>query len=77
MNCIEINKTNTYDVDEPYRFLADAVILQAVKDYRKALKDDNRSVKRECCRFFRSQWFKELTNIDGELLISKIKSEVQ
>ena len=70
-------KTNIYYADEPYRLLADAVILQAVKDYRKALKRDNRAVKRECCRFFRSQWFKELTNIDGELLISKIKSEVQ
>ena len=42
-------KTNTYGNDEPYRLLADAVILQAVKDYRKALKDDNRAVKRECC----------------------------
>ena len=70
-------KSNTYGKDEPYRLLADAVILQAVKDYRKALKRDNKVVKRECCRFFRSQWFKELTNIDGEQIISELKSEVR
>lgn len=60
-----------------YKALANAVIIQAVKDYRKALKYDHRGIKRECCRFFRSDWFKTLTAVDGEMLISKIKSEVQ
>lgn len=72
-------KTNTkpFNDDSPYRLLADAVILQAVKDYRQALKHDNRAIKRECCRFFRSEWFKSLTTVNGEQLISKFKSEVQ
>ena len=63
--------------DESYRLLVNAIIIQAVKDYRKALKYDHRSIKRECCRFFRSDWFKTLTAIDGEMLISRLKSEVQ
>ena len=40
-------------------------------------KYDHRGIKRECCRFFRSDWFKTLTAIDGEMLISRLKSEVQ
>lgn len=63
--------------DESYQLLVNDIIIQAVKDYRKALKYDNRGIKRECCRFFRSDWFKTLTAIDGELLISRLKSEVQ
>ena len=60
-----------------YQELANAIILLAVKDYRKALKFDERGVKRECVRFFRSEWFKSLTKLDGELLITKLKSEVK
>ena len=37
--------------DEPYRLLAGAVVLQAVKDYRKALKYDDETVKCECSRY--------------------------
>ena len=62
--------------DESYQLLVNAIIIQAVKDYRKALKYDHRGIKRECYRFFRSDWFKTLTAIDGELLISRLKSEV-
>ena len=63
--------------DESYRLLVNAIIIQAVKDYRKALKYDHCGIKRECCLFFRSDWFKTLTAIDGEMLISRLKSEVQ
>ena len=63
--------------NEAYRSLANAIIMQAVKDYRKALKYDHCGIKRECCRFYRSEWFKTLTSIDGEHLISELKSEVQ
>ena len=57
--------------------LAEAIILKAVKDYRKALKCDARGVKRECERFFRSEWFKILTTLDGESLIQKLRAEVK
>lgn len=67
-----------------YHELADAIILQAVDDYRKALdgksygEDSKKSpewVKRECEKFFRSSWYRSLTKIDGEFLIEQLKRE--
>lgn len=60
-----------------YEKLAEAIILQAVKDYRKALKHDERGRKREIERFFRSEYFTVLTNISGEMLIRKLRAEVK
>lgn len=67
-----------------YENLANAIILQAVKDYRVALKSlqanpRNRSAAAEkggAERFFRSQWFSALTRIDGEALIRSLTEEV-
>lgn len=67
-----------------YENLANAIILQAVKDYRTALKCldrnlSNRSAqfdKAEVERFFRSQWYSAMTNVDGELLIRSLQEEV-
>lgn len=67
-----------------YESLANAVILQAVKDYRMALKclqanPRNRTAiadKDDVERFFRSQWFSVLTSIDGETLIRSLCEEV-
>ena len=63
--------------DESYRLLVNAIIIQAVKDYRKALKYDARGRKREIEKFFRSEWFTVLTNISGEMLIRKLRAEVK
>ena len=60
-----------------YELLAKAIILQAVKDYRKALKYDARGRKREIERFFRSEYFSTLTNNSGEMLIQKLRDEVK
>lgn len=60
-----------------YKELANAIILQAVKDYRKALKHDERGRKREIERFFKSEYFTVLTNISGEMLIRKLRAEVK
>lgn len=67
-----------------YNNLANAIILQAAKDYRKALRTlsmnpNNRSAQYERRRieqFFRSSWFGVLTSIDPEMLIAKLKAEV-
>lgn len=67
-----------------YENLANAIILQAVKDYHMALKclksnPKNRTAradKDEIERFFRSQWFKVLTSVDGEMLIRSLTMEV-
>jgi len=71
-------------MNDNYNNLANAIILQAVKDYRKALRTlslypHNRSAQyesRSIEQFFRSGWFGVLTNIDPEMLINKLKSEV-
>lgn len=72
---------------KPYQNLAEAIILSAVQDYRNALRDNgsrhgnhirsNHHTIKECERFFKSQWFTILTNADGEMIISKIRKEVQ
>ncbi|MCR4719742.1 MAG: hypothetical protein K5768_08960 [Firmicutes bacterium] len=72
-----IKTPNEITVIEPHQLLAEAIILQAVKDYRKALKYDVRSVKRECERFFRSDWFQTLTKLDGNTLINRLRMEVK
>lgn len=60
-----------------YENLTVAIIIQAVKDYRRALEMSERGRKSECVRFFRSDWFKVLTTMDSEFLIRKLKEEVQ
>ena len=67
-----------------YKELANAIILQAVKDYREALRllsmnPNDKSAKRDQRnfeRFFRSEWFSILTDLNGELLMKKLKEEV-
>ena len=56
----------------PYEDLANAIILQAVKDYR--LTDDERELQ-EIERFFRSGWFGVLSKVDPEFLIKELRKE--
>ena len=56
----------------PYEELANAIILQAVKDYR--LTDDERELQ-EIERFFRSGWFGVLSKVDPEFLIKELRKE--
>ena len=58
---------------DPYEKLANAIIIQAVKDYRIALRCHGQKRKYE--QFFRSEWFSILTSLDGELLMERIKEE--
>ncbi|ADL53655.1 hypothetical protein [Clostridium cellulovorans] len=72
------------NTEDPYTGLANAIILQAVKDYRDALKKLSRGrankdaeiKKQEILNFFRSDWFGVLTEIDPEMLIRKLDEEV-
>ena len=64
--------------------LANAIILLAVKDYRKALRilrryPESEAWKKEknnCERFFRSWWFSVLTTADPAALMDGIRKEV-
>ncbi|HIT12804.1 MAG TPA: hypothetical protein IAB54_01405 [Candidatus Scatomonas merdigallinarum] len=72
-------------VEDPYERLANAIILQAVTDYRAALKQIRRNPKNqeaidEAMRvesFFRSGWYSQLTAVDGEYLIRRLQDEVR
>ena len=70
--------------EDPYERLANAIILQAVADYRVALKKikahpkDRKAIDEalEVERFFRSGWYSQLTSVDGEYLIRRLQDEV-
>ncbi|UKI35149.1 MAG: hypothetical protein L6V93_13015 [Clostridiales bacterium] len=55
---------------ENIELLANAIILQAVKDYRHTYSPQCRA---EIKRFFRSEWFRALTRLDGENAYNKIR----
>jgi hypothetical protein len=69
---------------DPYEKLANAIILQAVKDYRAAKRKLKRNPRNHLAqsevdsieRFFRSDWYSCLTEVDGEILIKKLQEEV-
>jgi hypothetical protein len=70
---------------DPYEDLANAIVLLAVKDYRDALKklmkyprhESAKRTKAEVERFLRSDWYRELTAVEPEILLRKLKEEVK
>lgn len=66
-----------------YETLANAIIIQAVKDFRAAYKrhlikpDDAKANKdiREITRFFCSQYFEALSDLDGPALLHQLMRE--
>jgi len=69
---------------DPYENLANAIILHAVKDYRMARKKLKRNPKNkdaklmveDCERFFCSDWFGQLTSVNGKMLLKKLQEEL-
>ena len=67
-----------------YTDLANAIIIQAVKDYRNALKTLKRYPRYEPAKkvvveveeFFRSEWYRTLTSVDADMLMRKIRREI-
>lgn len=70
--------------ENPYEKLANAIVLQAVSDYRRTLRKVKKNPNnREAIdgalqieMFFRSEWYQVLTSVDGEYLIEKLREEV-
>lgn len=58
-----------------YEQLANAIILQAVKDYRQERKKKDSAKLIPLATFFRSKWFAVLTKVDGRLLEQKLREE--
>lgn len=71
------------DYAECYEELANAIVLQAFKDYRKALfkivqepeEWKHRSSKKKLERFFHSKWYRTLTNLDPAILMQEAKRQ--
>ena len=68
---------------EPYENLANAIVMQAVRDYRAARRKLKKNSKKaeakamleDCERFFLSDWFETLTNVNGEIVLKKLQQE--
>lgn len=64
--------------------LANSIVQQAARDYIDALKKLRRNPgngpaaesKRALEKFFRSPWYEELTDVDGERLMKMLQKEV-
>ena len=70
--------------ENPYERLANAIVLQAVSDYRTVLQKIRKNTKNKEAvgealqieKFFLSQWYQTLTSVDGEYLINRLRKEV-
>ena len=70
------NKIIFYRQYMPYENLANAIVEQACKEYRRLWYQTIDDVdKQRIIRFFRSQWFSILTALDPEWLIEKLERE--
>ena len=68
-----------YDIRQPWEDLANGIIEQAADDYKKALKRIKKSKQLKAVqeihslnRWFRSEWFSMLTQVDPEYIIEKL-----
>lgn len=70
--------------DEGWKNLANAIILQAVKDFKPAYRRLKRhpndkvaqSQVRELTKFFCSDYFATLTDLDGPVLLNRVMREM-
>ena len=68
-------------MDEAYERLAAAIVVQAVKDYKGALRKEARGKATDstqgtiisCEHFFKSDWFQMLSDLDGVALMEKVR----
>ena len=69
---------------ECYELLANAIVVNACKDWRRAAR---RIIKKrgrpsdfhtleECTEFFKGDWIKVLTNVDGNYILHKLREEL-
>lgn len=81
---VEVKQNERSASSNPYSEICEAIILQAVTDYRKALKKLHKKPNKwlgetieEVEEFFQSKWFQDISPIDGVWLMERIKSETQ
>ena len=70
-------------MEEGYRALANAIVLNAVKDWRFTVRklrkrpryEPAKLLKQDCETFFLSELFTVLTDCDGTILLNKLQEE--
>ena len=63
------------DDDDPYRNLANAIVAVAADDYRNALQNDDDDLVKSLERFFYSDWYRLLTNLNPNILLELLHKE--
>lgn len=63
--------------EDAYELLIQAIIKQAMADYKVALKEDNHKQISELERFFRSSYGETLSHNHGEEIIEYCRKEVE
>ena len=79
----DMKKNIENDTLDPYRALANAIILQAVKELRTAYRllarngtDASRKYRAtELENFFYSPWYRILTTVDGDMVVRFLRQE--
>lgn len=64
------------DFEEEYRNLCFAIVERAAKDYVRSYKQHNYGQLAELEKFFESQWFYALTDMDGADFAEKIRRKI-
>lgn len=54
--------------------LVTGIVSQAAKDYRKVRYLEDSYEKQELEEFFLSKWFYQLTGVDGQMVLDRLKA---
>lgn len=69
---------NPQTINRAYENLAIAIIDRAAEDYRRLLRQGKADIENvDVVKFFNSEWFTMLTNIDGKRLMKLIEKEME
>ena len=78
------NDFNSELCDKGFRTLSLEIVRVAVEDYKRAIRGKQSvpgrspgQVKRECEKFFKSDYFHMLCNLDGQRVIDRCNAEYE
>lgn len=57
--------SNTTKPDDPYKYLAQKIIEQAIRDYQKAIVEKKGKLRTEVEQFVKSKWFDQVADTAG------------
>ncbi len=64
---------NNIPPEDPYKNLAMAIVERATIDYRIAILSKDNTVKKALRKFFTSDWFAFLCDLDGKVLMKRLE----